>query len=144
MSSVIIDLLGKSPIKPLQEHIEKTFECTQLLGEFLQASANNDWEQASALQARIVDAENQADEIKHMIRANLPKSVWMPLLGLSLSWTKDCFVHCSCNCLSFAISNRAMALTVSQTSFCPSSSCPILSLSAWFSVCICSSNDCYC
>ena len=55
MSSVIIDLLGKSPIKPLQEHIEKTFECTQLLGEFLQASANNDWEQASALQARIVD-----------------------------------------------------------------------------------------
>ena len=78
MSSVIIDLLGKSPIKPLQEHIEKSHECTQLLGDFLEASSANNWEKAIDLQAQIVDAENRADEIKHTIRANLPKFVWMP------------------------------------------------------------------
>ena len=78
MPSVIIDLLGKSPVKPLQEHIGKTFQCTRLLEEFLTASVGNNWEQATKLQARIVEVENQADEIKHAIRANLPKSVWMP------------------------------------------------------------------
>lgn len=78
MSSVIIDLLGKSPIKPLQEHIKKAYQCTELLGEFLNASSANNWELAANLQEQIVDAENQADEIKHTIRASLPKSVWMP------------------------------------------------------------------
>ena len=78
MSSVIIDLLGKSPIKPLQEHIEKTCRCTQLLGDFLKASSSNNWEQATELQAQIVDAENRADEIKQAIRASLPKFMWMP------------------------------------------------------------------
>lgn len=78
MSSVIIDLFGKSPIKPLQEHIELSYLCTQLLGDFLAASSAGDWEQANALQAQIVDAENRADEIKNTIRANLPKFVWMP------------------------------------------------------------------
>lgn len=78
MSSVIIDLFGKSPIKPLQEHIELSYLCTQLLGDFLAASSAGDWEQANALQAKIVDAENRADEIKNTIRANLPKFVWMP------------------------------------------------------------------
>lgn len=78
MSSVIIDLLGKSPIKPLQEHIENCYQCVSLLGEFLDASSAEDWERASELQSKIVEAENLADEIKHTIRANLPKFVWMP------------------------------------------------------------------
>ena len=78
MSSVIIDLLGKSPVKPIQEHIGKTYQCSQLLEEFLIAANGNNWQQAAKLQAQIVEAENQADEIKHAIRANLPKSVWMP------------------------------------------------------------------
>ena len=41
MSSVIIDLLGKSPVKPIQEHIGKTYQCSQLLEEFLIAANGN-------------------------------------------------------------------------------------------------------
>lgn len=78
MSNLIVDLFGKSPILPLQEHMNKVCHCAQLLQRFLQASAQNDWEEAADLQAQIVAAENHADEIKNSIRANLPKSVWMP------------------------------------------------------------------
>ena len=78
MASVIMDLVGRSPIKPLQEHMEKVCYCSKLLGEFLNASASSDWERAAELQAQVVQAENEADEIKHKIRSNLPKSVWMP------------------------------------------------------------------
>ena len=78
MSSVLVDLFGKSPIKPLQEHMAKVCHCAELLEQFLKISALNEWEKAAALQAQIVDAENEADEIKNSIRANLPKSVWMP------------------------------------------------------------------
>lgn len=78
MSNVIIDLLGKSPIKPLQEHMSKVCHCTELLGDFLSACAKSDWSNAAELQRQIVAAENEADEIKNTIRASLPKSVWMP------------------------------------------------------------------
>lgn len=78
MSNVIMDLIAKSPIQPLQEHMGKVCSCIELLGEFLQASASKDWEKAAVLQRHIVDAENDADEIKNSIRANLPKSMWMP------------------------------------------------------------------
>ncbi len=78
MSNVIMDLLAKSPIQPLQEHMSKVCHCIVLLEEFLQASSARDWETAASLQGRIVEAENEADEIKNSIRANLPKSVWMP------------------------------------------------------------------
>ena len=78
MSSVLLDLFGKSPIKPLQEHMDKVCHCAELLEQFLKASALNEWEEAARLQAQIVEAENEADEIKNSIRANLPKSVWMP------------------------------------------------------------------
>jgi len=56
----------------------KVCHCAELLEQFLKISALNEWEKAAALQAQIVDAENEADEIKNSIRANLPKSVWMP------------------------------------------------------------------
>lgn len=78
MSNVIVDLLAKSPIKPIQEHMHKAFECIELLGEFLLASSASDWDKATELQSKIVAAENEADEIKNSIRSNLPKSVWMP------------------------------------------------------------------
>lgn len=78
MASVILDLVGKSPIKPLQQHMEKVCYCSELLGEFLKASSGEDWERAAEIQTLIVKAENDADEIKHSIRSNLPKSVWMP------------------------------------------------------------------
>ena len=78
MSNVIMDLIAKSPIQPLQEHMSKACGCIVLLGEFLQASASEDWDKAADLQRRIVEAENEADEIKNSIRANLPKSMWMP------------------------------------------------------------------
>lgn len=78
MTNVLVDLFGKSPIKPLQEHMAKVCHCAELLEQFLKASAHNEWERAATLQAQIVDAEKEADEIKNSIRANLTKSVWMP------------------------------------------------------------------
>ena len=56
MSSVIIDLLGKSPVKPIQEHIGKTYQCSQLLEEFLITANGNNRQQAAKLQSQNVEA----------------------------------------------------------------------------------------
>ncbi len=73
------NLFGRSPIKPLQEHMALAVcASTQLIG-FFDAVINNDWPRASAIQQEIVKYENEADEIKKQLRLHLPKSLFLPV-----------------------------------------------------------------
>jgi predicted phosphate transport protein (TIGR00153 family) len=87
MTNPIGALFGRSPIKPIQEHMAKVQECVVLLGDFLDASFKDDWRQAKTIYKAISVAENAADDIKRDIRSHLPKSLFLPvarsdLLGL--------------------------------------------------------------
>ncbi|MEH6544360.1 MAG: TIGR00153 family protein [Porticoccaceae bacterium] len=79
ITNPIHKLLGKSPIKPLQEHMTEVVKCAELLESFFDASFANDWGHAEAVYDRICESENRADDLKKQLRLHLPKSFFMPV-----------------------------------------------------------------
>lgn len=79
MRNPVSDLFGKSPIKPLQEHMSVVTECTAKLEDFLTASGEEDWQKAEAVYDEIRKLENQADDLKKQFRRNMPNSLFMPV-----------------------------------------------------------------
>lgn len=69
--------------------MDKCYKAAKELQEFFAAVIREDWSAAQACRNVIVALENEADELKGQIRAQLPKSLFMPvaredLLGLVL------------------------------------------------------------
>lgn len=77
IGSSLAGLFGRSPVKPLQEHIRKAHQCAELLIPFTEALVAGDWEIASQAQQKISALEKEADEIKREIRKRLPKSLFL-------------------------------------------------------------------
>lgn len=73
------NLFGRSPIKPMQEHMAVAVKAATELVSFFEAVTANDWVKAGAIQQRIVQFENEADEIKKQLRLHLPKSLFLPV-----------------------------------------------------------------
>ena len=78
-SNPISNLFGKSPIKPLQEHMSLAVGCAAELENFFDAVITNKWDKASATFDQIAEQENRADELKKQFRLNMPKSLFMPV-----------------------------------------------------------------
>ena len=78
-SNPISNLFGKSPIKPLQEHMSLAVGCAAELENFFDAVITNKWDKASATFDQIAEQENRADELKKQFRFNMPKSLFMPV-----------------------------------------------------------------
>ncbi|MEH6571078.1 MAG: TIGR00153 family protein, partial [Halioglobus sp.] len=70
---------GKSPIKPIQEHMQVADQAAQLLTSFMQAKIDDDWERAQQLYQEISEIEQQADKLKRNVRRHLPKSLFLPV-----------------------------------------------------------------
>lgn len=79
MSTPIGALFGRSPIRPIQEHMAMAQKCVILLGDFLEATFVKDWDKAYSVQQAIRASENQADDLKSDVRTNLPKSLFLPV-----------------------------------------------------------------
>jgi predicted phosphate transport protein (TIGR00153 family) len=73
------NLFGKSPIKPIQEHMQVADQAAQLLTSFMQAKIDDDWERAQELYQEISEIEQLADKLKRNIRRHLPKSLFLPV-----------------------------------------------------------------
>ncbi len=78
-SNLLSSVFGRSPIGPIQKHISLVHECASELQPFFEAALSEDWEQAEHYQQRIVDLEEQADQIKKQVRLSLPKSLFLPV-----------------------------------------------------------------
>ena len=78
-SNSISNLFGKSPIRPLQEHMQLVVACASQLEPFFEAVIVDDWKGASDIFDKIADDENRADELKKQFRLNMPKSLFMPM-----------------------------------------------------------------
>ena len=83
----LVGLFGRSPIGPIQEHMQLADQAAQVLPALFQAAAAEDWETARTLRREIGEAEKAADKIKRSVRRHLPKSLFLPvprsdLLGL--------------------------------------------------------------
>ncbi|MGD8175912.1 TIGR00153 family protein [Marinimicrobium sp. ARAG 43.8] len=73
------NLFGRSPIKPMQEHMAVAIRATGELQRFFECVIADDWEQVEAVQRRITDLENEADALKKQLRLHLPKSLFLPV-----------------------------------------------------------------
>lgn len=86
-SNILGNLFGRSPIGPIQEHMQIANQAAQLLPDLVRATAADDWDTARELHKQIEQAERAADKLKRSVRRHLPKSLFLPvprsdLLGL--------------------------------------------------------------
>lgn len=77
--SSITSLFADSPIRPLQEHMEKVCECADQLPVFFRATLEKDYASCKAIHKSISKMEGAADDIKADLRAHLPNSLFMPM-----------------------------------------------------------------
>jgi predicted phosphate transport protein (TIGR00153 family) len=82
--SLMGDLFGTSPIRPMQRHMEAVIACArEVLPLFEDMAAGRTAALASRRKA-IDDLEHQADDIKNAIRSRLPKRLFMAFGRLDL------------------------------------------------------------
>jgi predicted phosphate transport protein (TIGR00153 family) len=79
MPSSILNLFGRSPIGPLEEHMGKVHVCVKELLPFFEAVLAQDWQKVETLQSHISQLENEADAMKRDLRIHLPKGLFMPV-----------------------------------------------------------------
>lgn len=79
MANVLANIFGKSPVQPLEKHIEVAYQCAKQLNAFFTAAFSGDWDRAVAVRDEIESLEHKADDIKKKIRLHLPKSLFMPV-----------------------------------------------------------------
>lgn len=79
MANVLANIFGRSPVQPLEKHIEVAFRCAKKLRPFFTAAVKGNWERAASYRDEIDELEHQADDIKKKIRLHLPKSLFMPV-----------------------------------------------------------------
>jgi len=77
--SYLSGIFGTSPVAPLEGHIDKVHQCSQLLIPFIDACLSDDFAQRDRLLKNIIDLEREADELKKELRLRLPKSLFMPV-----------------------------------------------------------------
>jgi len=77
--SMISSIFGRSPVKPLQNHMHASHQCVSQLIPFFDAVLANDWDRVGELQKDISALENKADELKRDLRMQLPNSLLMPV-----------------------------------------------------------------
>jgi uncharacterized protein len=75
----ILGVFAKSPIKPIQDHMDKVHECALVLVPFFEATISGDWDSAIQLRKQISVAEKEADSLKREIRLTLPGGLFMPV-----------------------------------------------------------------
>ena len=72
-------LFGRSPFKPLQEHMRTVKKCAGQVTKLFEALCEGDQEKVEEIKEKIFALESEADDIKNQLRAHLPKSLFMPV-----------------------------------------------------------------
>ena len=79
MGNYISKIFGASPVGPIQNHMDTCYKCSKELITFFNHVIESEWEQVEASRTRIVELEHEADDLKKQLRAQLPKSLFMPV-----------------------------------------------------------------
>ncbi|MDR3490584.1 MAG: TIGR00153 family protein [Gammaproteobacteria bacterium] len=74
-----LNMFGRSPIRPLEEHMAKVHACVSQLEPFFQVVLAKDWDKVEEMQKEIASLENEADDMKRDLRLHLPKGLFMPV-----------------------------------------------------------------
>ena len=90
MASWMDKLVGRSPIRPMQEHMTAAVECAREIVPLMEAMASADSEAIRTRRSEIDRLEHRADEIKHDIRSNMPRRLMMAMERRDLLDILDC------------------------------------------------------
>ena len=77
--SYLSGIFGSSPVRPLQEHMEKVVSCVSELVPFTRAVIAGDKASRNKRHRNIIDMEKEADALKKELRLHLPSSLFMPI-----------------------------------------------------------------
>ena len=72
-------LFGKSPVSPLQRHMEKVCACVEELIPYFEAVLAEDWPDVEERYNLISQREEEADALKKELRLQLPKGMMLPV-----------------------------------------------------------------
>jgi predicted phosphate transport protein (TIGR00153 family) len=72
-------LLGRSPITPIQQHMQAAEEAVQLLCQLLAASSDEDWIRVAEIQSVIEGTIADARALKRDIRQHLPRGLMLAM-----------------------------------------------------------------
>ena len=75
--SLIANLFGHSPIRPMQEHMRAAVECARQILPLFEEMVAGDKAAVAARHQEIDRLEHEADRIKNEIRSNLPKRMFL-------------------------------------------------------------------
>lgn len=75
----LFKLFGKSPIRPLQEHMTRVHACVALLKPLFSAVIAGDDAEVARIQAQVTALEHEADDRKKRLRHDLPTGLFMPV-----------------------------------------------------------------
>ena len=75
--SLIANLFGHSPIRPMQEHMRAAVECARQILPLFEEMVAGDTAAVSVRRQEIDRLEHEADRIKNEIRSNLPKRMFL-------------------------------------------------------------------
>ena len=68
MANYISKIFGKSPVAPMQEHMEVCYKAAHALLAFFDKVIESDWDEVARLRDQIVEYEQEADELKKQLR----------------------------------------------------------------------------
>ena len=77
--SSFANIFGKSPVMPLEKHVNIAYKAAKALIDFFEAVIAGDWDKAGSVRVEITDLEHEADDLKKEIRIHLPKILFMPV-----------------------------------------------------------------
>jgi len=78
-TSPFANLFGRSPFRGMQEHMRVVAKCARQVTPLVDALCADDKPALQAAAKRIFELEEEADKVKHGIRAGLPRSLFMPV-----------------------------------------------------------------
>jgi len=77
--SLMGNLFGRSPIRPMQKHMEASVTCAHAVLPLFEAMIAGRSEELPRLRAEIDRLEHDADHIKHEIRSHLPRRLMLAI-----------------------------------------------------------------
>ena len=116
--NTLSNMFGKSPITPIQKHMETAHSASILLKKFFKAVLKEDWAEAKEQQKQISKLERDADKMKKKVRLNLPKSLFLPVPRsdlLDLVTMQDKIANSSKDIAGLMLGRKMLILTASWT-----------------------------
>jgi predicted phosphate transport protein (TIGR00153 family) len=112
--SIISDLFGKSPFGPLVEHTKKVHECVEMIRPLMEALSHENYIEIRELHNRVSKLEYEADKIKHEVRSQLPRRLFLPVDRIDL----ENFLRCQDKIADYT-EDFSVILTIRNTKIHP-------------------------